>query len=279
MPRRMGTPYLAIGPLSPSTAPTLIASCASTGCAKPRAAAKAKKAARFIVCLPGWAVLRFKAGLLNQLFRRNPKSPAMSSSALSQTIRRCRRARPEASGRAFLRRDGALHKIDEDARDLFFVGTPFGERNQRHLLVLDGQLMNLAAGNEFVRDRGAGSGMGLVVARDDDGRHLDGAKLLLGHAHDRMLAAGRENLLPAREHLDEFVRRQLGQIIAAARVLLEPLLPRVHGAARFHAAPLGGGDELPVIVFTQPVRREGAPGDAQQQQATHGLRILQIKPD
>src|SRR3984885_13617577 len=57
----------------------------------------------------------------------------------------------------------APHEIDEGLGDLRLIGRPFLERNQRHVLILDRQLMQLAAGNELLRGAAARRIVGIVV--------------------------------------------------------------------------------------------------------------------
>ena len=65
------------------------------------------------------------------------------------------------------------HETGEDLGDFGFVGLPPFEHDERHVLVFDGQLVKLAARDQFVRGKAAGRRMGIVIAGDDDARRRD----------------------------------------------------------------------------------------------------------
>src|SRR5260370_18304913 len=88
------------------------------------------------------------------------------------------------------------HEVDKSLGDLYLIGCPFLERNQRHVLILDRQLMQLAAGDQLLRGPPAGRIMGVVVARGGDVRRLDPAWLFVGLPHDAAIVPSPIHLSP-----------------------------------------------------------------------------------
>ena len=106
--------------------------------------------------------------------------------------------------------------------------------------------------------------VGIVIARDNDGRGGDRVQLFIGHAHDVQVCAGDEQFAQLLQCFDEFRGVHSHQRVAMFRFGFDPVVIGFSFADRRHAASLCRANELVVIIFRQTPGGKGTPGDPHQ---------------
>src|SRR4029453_8317855 len=79
----------------------------------------------------------------------------------------------------------AREEVDEDLRHLRLLGRPVLGRDEIDIDIAGEEIVELAPRDHAMRCRGDGMAVGLVVAGDDAGRHLDRVEVALARADDR----------------------------------------------------------------------------------------------
>ena len=146
------------------------------------------------------------------------------------------------------------------------MGRPVRERQQRYILILDGQFEQDTARNQSGGGMAIDRGMGFVVARHHDGGHPDRTHDIVFHAQHRFAGALKEDGQPVFHNADVlgWVHAHQTRLVGGiGQDAFTVLLGLAHG---LHAALFCRADELLVIHFRQSASREVAAGDPHEQQ-------------
>ena len=118
--------------------------------------------------------------------------------------------------------------------------------------------------------------MRFVIARNDNGGHLDGAHDIVFHTQHGFARTPQENRQPMLHDADVLFGVHGHEARQVGGVGLNALLVLLVVAHRFHAALLCCFDKLPVVGLRQAACRKVATGDAHEQQALHVLRMTLV---